>query len=66
MDNHQTLASTSGGRCSFCWGRTLLLDQMPGFHLAGAKIEFAISSMVGMILVIVLSHFICVMYIPLK
>lgn len=41
MDNHQTLASTSGGRCSFCGGRTLFLDQMPGFHLAGAKIEFA-------------------------
>lgn len=41
MDDHQTLANISGGRCSFCGGRSLLLDQMPGFHLAGAEIKFA-------------------------
>lgn len=41
MDDHQTLASISGGRCSFCGGRTLLLDQMLEFHLAGAEIKFA-------------------------
>lgn len=67
MDNRQTLASISGGRCSFCGGRTLLLDQMPGFHLAEAEIEFA-NGFHGRnyIIVIVLSLFVCVMYMTSK